>query len=250
MTINTHLRWMQARARRAINNFNLIESGDRIAVGISGGKDSTALLYLLASIRNYRGFDFSLVPIHIDPGWNGLGLNPPNLRPLQELCSSLSLKLHIEETQIAEIVFVARAESNPCSLCAKMRRGALHNAALDLNCNKVALGHHADDVVETLFLNLFYTGKLGTFSPRTYLSKKDLVLIRPMVYLAEPAVETLINQLELPVAANPCPASGNTKRQEIKQVVHLLESYYPDIREKVLSGLGNLDLDEQWIRRK
>ncbi len=250
MNRQTHLHWMQTRIRRAIRDFNLIEPGDRIAVGISGGKDSTALLYLLASIRDYRGFDFSLFPIHVAPGWGGLGLNPPDLTSLEAFCAGLSLKLHREETQIAEIVFAARAETNPCSLCAKMRRGALHNAALALNCNKVALGHHADDVVETFFLNLFYTGKLGTFSPRTYLSKKNLVLIRPMVYLAEPAVETLATQLQLPVAANPCPASGQTKRQEIKQLVQTLAANYPDLREKVLTGLGNLDLDEIWNQRK
>lgn len=250
MNRQTHLHWMQTRIRRSIRDFNLIEPGDRIAVGISGGKDSTALLYLLASIRKFRGFNFSLFPIHVAPGWGGLGLNTPDLTALETFCTGLSLHLHREETQIAEIVFKARAETNPCSLCAKMRRGALHNAALALNCNKVALGHHADDVVETFFLNLFYTGKLGTFSPRTYLSKKDLVLIRPMVYLAEPAVETLTAQLQLPVVANPCPASGRTKREEIKQLVQTLEANYPDLREKVLTSLGNLDLDEIWNRRR
>ncbi|MGI6648863.1 MAG: tRNA 2-thiocytidine biosynthesis TtcA family protein [Bacillota bacterium] len=243
-----YLRWILSRVRRAIKDFSLIEPNDRIAVGISGGKDSIALLHLLARLRSYRGFNFELIPIHLSLGWEGLGLMGPELPPLQQYCANLNLPLYIEKTQIAEIVFVARQESNPCSLCAKMRRGALHNTALALGCNKVALGHHADDVVETLFLNLFYTGKLGTFSPRTYLSKKNLVLIRPMVYLPERALQSLTRSLNLPIIVNPCPASGQTKRQEMKKIVNFLESRYPDVREKVLTALGNRDLDEQWLR--
>jgi tRNA 2-thiocytidine biosynthesis protein TtcA len=241
-------KWVRTRLRRAIQDFNLIEPGDRIAIGVSGGKDSMALLYLLANLKYYRGFHFSLVPIHLVLGWESLGLTNPNLEVLKTSCSSLSLPLHVETTQIAEIVFQARQETHPCSLCAKMRRGALHNAAVNLGCNKVALGHHADDVVETLFLNLFYTGQLATFSPRTYLSKKNLVLIRPLVYLPEKALTDLARTHSLPTLHNPCPASGRTKRQEVKHIVHLLEAYYPDIRDKVLTALGNRSLDGIWIR--
>ena len=216
-------------------------------MGISGGKDSTALLYLLSSIRNYRGFDFSLLPIHVAPGWDGLGLNPPDLTALEAFCAGLSLQLHREETQIAEIVFKERAETNPCSLCAKMRRGALHNAALALNCNKVALGHHADDVVETFFLNLFYNGKLGTFSPRTYLTKKNLVLIRPMVYLAEPTCK-----LWRPSSScrwHPCPASGGLAPGD-KAARANVSSQLPRPARKITDQPRNLDLDEIWDRRK
>lgn len=244
-----NLRWVMTRIRRAINTYKMIESKDRIAVGISGGKDSVTLLYLLSLLKNYSAFDFTLVPIHLSLGWESLGLSSPDLSPIEDFCSRLSLNLHIKKTQISEVIFVARQESNPCSLCAKMRRGALHNAALELGCNKVALGHHLDDAVETLFLNLFYTGRFSSFSPNTYLSRKNLVLIRPLVYLREQTITKLANKKNLPIITNPCPADKQSKRHEVKKIIHHLESYYPDIREKILTALVNLDQESRWSTR-
>jgi len=230
-------RYLLKQVRRAVNDFRLIEPEDRIAVGLSGGKDSLALLWALARLQKFRGFSFYLQAVHLDLGWTHIGQTAAPVTELEKLCFNLGVPLHIENTRIAEIVFQVRQEPNPCSLCAKLRRGALHRAALRFNCNKVALGHHADDAVETLFLNLFYSGRLETFSPRTYLTNTGLTVIRPLIYLKEKEILQAMRSLNLPSFANPCPSSGETKRQEVKEVVSCLAARFPDLHLRAITAL-------------
>lgn len=236
-------RWIFARVRQAVRDFGLIAPGDSIAVGLSGGKDSVVLLYILARLRRFRGFDFELKAIFLDLGWSGIGIVPSDIEHLHTLCAELEVPFHCESTQIAEIVFEARREPHPCSLCANLRRGALNNAAKALGCSKVALGHHADDVIETYFLNLFYNGQMNTFSPRTLLTRSGLTVVRPMVYLEEKTVSHLALAKGFPVMKNPCPASGKTKRQEVKETVQLLSTRCPELRSRVLTALKNVHPD-------
>lgn len=234
-------RWIMSRVRKAIKDFGLISPGDRIAVSLSGGKDSLGLLYILSQLRHFREMDFDLLAIYVDLGWAGIGIAPAETEPLSNFCRELQVPMFCETTQIAEIVFAARQESNPCSLCANLRRGALNNAAKALGCQKVALGHHADDVIETYLLNLFYNGQMNTFSPRTILTRSGLTIIRPMIYLEEKAISQLADKEGLPVIENPCPVSGKTKRQEIKEIVRWLNSRYPEIRSRFLTALKNFN---------
>lgn len=236
-------RWIFARVRQAVKDFGLISPGDNIAVGLSGGKDSIVLLYALSRLKRFHGFDFKLQAVHLDLGWSGIGIAPEAVEPLRNACGELEVPFIHEPTQIAEIVFVARKEAHPCALCANLRRGALNHVAKSLGCNKVALGHHADDIIETFFLNLFYNGQMNTFSPRTLLSRSGLTLIRPLVYLPESAISQMIVEEGLPVVNNPCPASGRTKRQEIKEVVHWLSSRYPELRTRMLTAFKNVSPD-------
>ena len=171
--------------RKAIQEYGMIEPGDRIAVGISGGKDSIALAAGLAGLQKFIGIPFQLVGVTLDPGWNG---QRTDYGPIGQMCESMGMAYHVLETEIGPIVFEAREESNPCSLCARMRRGALHDAAKQFGCNKIALGHHYDDAVETFVMNLFHEGRVGCFSPVTYLSRKDLTMIRPLILSPEPEI--------------------------------------------------------------
>ncbi len=204
----------------------MIAQGDRVAVGISGGKDSAALLYILSVFKRHSPVNFELIPVYVHMGW------PVNLQPLQDLAEQLKLTLQVEETRIARIVFETRKEKNPCALCANMRRGALHQAALKLKCNKVALGHHLDDAINTFLLNLIYTGKMDTFKPVTYLDRTDLYMIRPMITLPEAILVSLVRRENLPLLKNPCPVSGKTKRSEMETLLEQLSTQYPDLREK------------------
>ncbi|MBO7175917.1 MAG: tRNA 2-thiocytidine(32) synthetase TtcA, partial [Clostridia bacterium] len=204
--------------RRAVDDYEMIHEGDKIAVGISAGKDSLTLLYALAGLRRFYPKKFELVAITVDMGFEGM-----DFTPIRELCEKLDVPYIVAKTEISHIIFDIRKEKNPCSLCAKMRRGALHNAAKEAGCNSVALGHHFDDVVETFMLNLFYEGRLGCFQPVTYLSRKDITVIRPMIYMPEKDVRYFANRVELPVIKSPCPADGNTERESMKQLLHNLE---------------------------
>ena len=168
--------------RKAINEFDLIQDGDRIAVGVSGGKDSLVLLEGLIRLKRFIGIDYSIVAITLDPQFNGV---QGDYSSVAELCDREGVEYRLERTHIGEIVFDIRKETNPCSLCAKMRRGALHDTAIEMGCNKIALGHHYNDAVETFVMNLFTEGRIGCFSPKTYLSKKDITLIRPLVFASE-----------------------------------------------------------------
>ncbi len=210
----------------------MIEDGDKIAVGLSGGKDSMALLYVLSGLRRFYPKKFELVAITVDMG---LGLDENEVLAVKKVCEELGVYYHIEKTQIGEVVFDVKKESNPCSLCANMRRGALNSAAVNLGCNKVALGHHADDLIETLFLCLFYEGRFSTFSPVTHLSRANLTMIRPMIFLRE--LEIIGFTKDKPIIHNPCPADKNTKREYIKTALKNLEKDNKKLRENVLGAI-------------
>lgn len=219
--------------RRAILNHGMIQPGDKVAVGMSGGKDSTSLLYFLDTISKQKrlGFEFELVPISLDMGFE------MDITPLKTFVTSLGYNLEIVPTNIAQVVFDIKKERSPCSLCAKLRRGILYNRAKELGCNKVALGHHLDDAIETYFMNFLFHGKLTSFEPKSYLSKTDITLIRPLLYLKEQEIIRLVKREQLPVIFNPCPVDKKTKREEIKQLVSSLSENYEDIREKFVMGM-------------
>ena len=224
--------------RRAVDDYEMIHEGDRIAVGISAGKDSLTLLYALAGLRRFYPKKFDLVAITVDMGFEGM-----DFTPIRELCERLDVPYIVAKTEISHIIFDIRKEKNPCSLCAKMRRGALHNAAKEAGCNAVALGHHFDDVVETFMLNLFYEGRLGCFQPVTYLSRKDITVIRPMIYMPEKDIRYFAGRVSLPVVKSTCPADGNTERESMKQLLHSLERENKGLRYRIFGALqrGNID---------
>ncbi len=233
------LRQLQSLMRRAIADYDMISPGDSIAVGLSGGKDSLTLLAGLAALRRYYPHPFTLRALTLD-----LGFDPAaDFSGLAAFCEALSVPFTLKSTEIGRIVFDIREEKNPCSLCAKMRRGALNDLAKELGCNKLALGHHFDDAVETLFLNLFYEGRLGCFSPVTYLSRADLTVIRPMIYVEERQIRALVRRESYPVYHNPCCADGATKRQEVKELLRRLERDNPGLRERAMGALQRAGLD-------
>ena len=227
-----NLQQLMSKTRRALDQYNMIQDGDKIAVGLSGGKDSMALLYTLAGLRRFYPKKFELVAITVDMG---LGLDEQEVDAVKKVCQELDVFYHIEKTQIGEVVFDVKKESNPCSLCANMRRGALNSAAVNLGCNKVALGHHADDLIETLFLCLFYEGRFSTFSPVTVLTRANLTMIRPMIFLRE--MEIIGFTKDKPIIHNPCPADKNTRREYIKTVLKNLEKDNKKLRENVLGAI-------------
>ena len=224
--------------RRAVDDYQMIKAGDKIAVGISGGKDSLTLLCALAQLRRFYTEPFELVGISVDMGLDGMDFSG-----VEQLCARLEVPFHRVETQISKIIFDVRKEKNPCSLCAKMRRGALHSAAKELGCNKVALGHHFDDVVETFMLNLFFEGRLGCFQPVTYLSRMDIHLIRPMIYMPEKDVRYFASKTELPIVKSTCPADGETEREEMKKLLATLERQNKGLRYRIFGAIqrGNID---------
>jgi tRNA 2-thiocytidine biosynthesis protein TtcA len=219
--------------RRAVLNHQLIEPGDKVAIGMSGGKDSTSLLYFLDMIAKQKrlGFEFEIVPITLAMGFD------VDIAPLQAFTTSLGYELEIVPTNIAQVVFDIREERSPCSLCAKLRRGILYNRAKELGCNKVALGHHLDDAIETYFMNFLFHGQMASFEPKSYLSKTGITLIRPLIYVEEKQIIHFVKREQLPVIFNPCPVDKQTKREEIKHLVTNLAQSYPDIREKFIMGM-------------
>lgn len=231
--------------RRADADFHMIEPGDRVAVGVSGGKDSLVLLYALALYRKFSKNPFTLIAVTLS-----LGLEPFDLSGIQALCERLEVPYVIKKTEIAKVVFEDRQEKNPCSLCAKMRRGALTDLCNELGCKKLALGHHADDAVETLFMSLLYEGRLHTFHPTTYLSRSGITQIRPLVYVDEDHIARLAKRLELPVVESPCPANGRTKREDIRDLIDLICERYPEGRAYMLSALRNEEQYGLWNRPK
>lgn len=224
--------------RRAVDDYQMIEEGDRIAVGVSAGKDSLTLLHALAELRRFYPKRFELVAITID-----MGFPNADFTPVREFCERLDVPYHVFPSEIYKIIFEVRKEKNPCSLCAKMRRGALHNAAKSLGCNRVALGHHFDDAVETFMLNLFYEGRIGCFSPVTYLSRADLHLIRPMIYLPEKDVRYFAAHTELPVVKSSCPADGNTEREAMKQLLSTLDREHKGLRYRIFGAMQRGEID-------
>ncbi|MHC5226763.1 tRNA lysidine(34) synthetase [Enterococcus sp. LJL99] len=230
--------------RRAILNHEMIQPGDKVAVGMSGGKDSTSLLYFLDMISKQKrlGFEFEVVPISLDMGFE------MDITPLKTFVDSLGYDLEIVPTNIAKVVFDIKKERSPCSLCAKLRRGILYNRAKELGCNKVALGHHLDDAIETYFMNFLFHGQMASFEPKSYLSKTDITLIRPLLYLREQEVIRFVKREQLPVVFNPCPVDKKTKREEIKHLVSSLAENYEDIREKFIMGMEQGTADNFWTR--
>ena len=224
--------------RRAVDDYGMIQAGDRIAVGVSGGKDSLCLLYALAELRRFYPTPFEVVAITVD-----MGFENADFSPLAELCESLSVEYSIVKTEIASIIFDYRKEKNPCSLCAKMRRGTLHARAKELGCNKVALGHHFDDAVETFMMNLFFEGRLGCFSPVTYLSNRDITLIRPLIYAEEKDVAYFSRRRSLPIAKNPCPEDHATEREATKGRLRQLEKEIPGLRHRIFHAICKAELD-------
>jgi len=225
--------------RRGIDDYNMIQEGDKIAVGVSAGKDSLTLLCAMAYLRRFYPKKFELIAITVDMGFD----EGMDFGPIQRLCDELDVPYHIVPTQIYKIIFDVRKEANPCSLCAKMRRGALHNAAKELGCTSVALGHHFDDVVETFMLNLFFEGRLGCFSPVTELSRVGIKLIRPMIYMPEKDVAEFARKNQLPVINSPCPADKNTEREEMKQLLRSLERENKGLRYRIFGAICRGELD-------
>ena len=220
--------------RQAVDAYGLIDNGDKIAIGISGGKDSLALLYALEKLMRFYPKKFQIQAITVDLGFDGF-----DLEPIKSLCGQLGVPYRILPTDIGKIVFQERQESSPCSLCAKLRKGALNQAALDLGCNKVAYGHHKNDIVETMLLSLIYEGRFYSFSPKTYLDRTGLTLIRPLIYVDEADLIGFSNKYHLPLCKNPCPADGFTKREYVKKIMKILEHDNPGVRQRMFHAIIN-----------
>ena len=223
--------------RKAIDDYHMIEENDKIAIGISGGKDSLTLLYALHGLQRFYPKHFDIHAVTVDLGFQNL-----NLEEIKTLCSSLGVQYHIIETDIAKIIFEDRKENNPCSLCAKMRKGALNDAIKAIGCNKVAYAHHKDDVVETLLMSLIFEGRFHTFSPVTYLDRTGLTVIRTLLYMNEADVIGFINKYQVPVVKSPCPADGNTKREYIKELLKHLNQENPGVKERMFTAIHNGNL--------
>ena len=224
--------------RRAVDDYEMINEGDKIAVGVSAGKDSLTLLCAMANLRRFYPKKFELCAITVDMGFEGIDLSP-----IAKFCEELDVEYHVVPTQIYKIIFEVRKEKNPCSLCAKMRRGALYGYAKQIGCNKVAFGHHFDDVVETFMLNLFYEGRLGCFQPVTYLSNTDITLIRPMIYMPEKDVRYFASKTELPIVKSTCPADGNTEREEMKKLLASIEKTNKGLRYRIFGAIQRGEID-------
>ena len=224
--------------RRCVDDYDMIQEGDKIAVGVSGGKDSLVLLVLLAGLRKYFNKSFSLEAVTIDMG---LGMDYSRI---SKLCEDLDVPYTIVKTEISAIIFDHRKEKNPCSMCAKMRRGALNQALKDRGCNKLALGHHYDDAVETFVMSLLYEGRISCFQPVTNLDRMGVIQIRPMLYITEKSADNFCRRMELPVIENRCPADKHTKREEIKNLVFELQGRYPDFKDRVFGAMQRLPLPE------
>ncbi len=225
--------------RAAVDRYNMIEEGDRIAVGVSGGKDSLALLAGLAHLKRYYPKKFELVAISVDPCFDN---QETDFSSIEKLCRDLGVEYIIRRTELASVVFEKMKSQSPCSLCAKMRRGILHDMAKEAGCNKLALGHHSDDAAETFIMNLFCGGSIGCFRPVTYLSNKDLWMIRPMILADESKITALAENNNLPVVKSACPMDKNTERERSKELIKSLSKDYPDLKAKILGAMerGNI----------
>lgn len=232
------LQQVYSLVRKAIDDYNMIVSSDKIAVGISGGKDSLTLLSAMQGLRRFYPVPFELCAVTVDLGFDNL-----NFDKIKELCISYDVEYHIIKTDIAKIIFEDRKESNPCSLCAKMRKGALNDAMKAIGCNKVAYAHHKDDVVETMMMSLVYEGRFHTFRPVTYLDRMGITVIRPMIYMNEADVIGFVNKNHIPVVKSPCPADGHTKREYIKELVRGINREAPGVKERMFTAVQNGKLE-------
>jgi tRNA(Ile)-lysidine synthase TilS/MesJ len=230
------LQQLYSRVRRCVDEYAMIEAGDRIAVGVSGGKDSLCALVGLAGLARFYPKKFEVVGITLDLGYGA------DWSPVADLCRELGVEYRVVPTQIKQIVFDVRKESNPCALCANLRRGALNTAALSAGCGKVALGHHTDDAVETFLMSLIYEGRLATFAPVTYLDRTGITVLRPLLYCREYETRSFAAEAALPVTKNPCPADGGTKRQRVKEIAAGLREERADIYEKIFGAIRRCPL--------
>lgn len=233
-----NIRRLLSYTRRALDDYKMIEEGDCIAVGISGGKDSLALLAALWNLKMFYPVNYRLCAITVDMGFEG-----SDYSTIESFCKEMDIEYRVVNSDLARIIFDVRKESNPCSLCAKMRRGILHDTAKAMGCNKIALGHHFDDVVETFMMNLFNEGRLGSFRPVTYLSRKDITVIRPLVYAPEKDVEYFVRQNDLPVCHSLCPEDKHTDREKVKQLLHTLEKENKGLRHRIFVAMKKAGID-------
>lgn len=224
--------------RRAVDDYHMIEAGDKIAIGISGGKDSLTLLCALHGLKRFYPKPFEIHAVTVDLGFKNLDLDK-----IKALCEELDVPYTIVKTDIAEIVFEQRKEASPCSLCAKMRKGALNEAMKQIGCNKIAYGHHKDDIIESFMMSLIYEGRIHTFSPVTYLDRMDVTVIRPLMYMKEADVIGFVNKAGLPVAKSPCPVDGYTKREYTKQLIAQINRENPGVKERMFTAIQNQNLE-------
>jgi len=233
-----HIQRILGQVRRAIQDYDMIEDGDKIAIGVSGGKDSMTLLTTLRQLQSFYPKKFELEAISLT-----MGIGNADFTPVAQYCREIGVNYTVEETNIGKIIFEIRQEQNPCSMCANLRRGALHNVSKKLGCNKVALGHHKDDAIETLLLSTFYEGRIHTFSPVTYLDKKELYLIRPLIYVEEKQIKSLVKLGHFPIVKSPCHIDGKTKRQYIKDLIFELQKDKSDIKSTLFGAIKRAEID-------
>ena len=220
--------------RQALDAYDMIDPGDKIAVGLSGGKDSLALLYAMKHLQKFYPKSFDLCAVTVDLGFGNFDLQAAKI-----FCQKLSVPYTVVPTEISQIVFESRQESNPCALCAKMRKGALNKAAKDLGGNKIAYAHHRDDVIDTMMLSLIYEGRFHTFSPKTYLDRMDLFVIRPFLYVSEADIIGFKNRYQLPVCKNPCPVDGKTKREFVKNLIKSINTEAPGVKDRFFHAVAS-----------
>ena len=227
-----NLQRLMSQTRKAIDVYELIEENDKIAIGISGGKDSLALLYAMNGLKKYYPKKFTIYAVTVDLGFDNIDFGK-----IREICKSLNIPYECIKTEISTIVFHERNETNPCSLCAKMRKGALNVRMKELGCNKIAYAHHKDDVINTMLLSLFYEGRFHTFSPKTYMDDVNLTVIRPFVFTYEADIIGFINKYNIPVLKSPCPVDGHTKREYTKQLLKQIAKENPGVKERIFSAI-------------
>lgn len=234
------MRKILSRTRAAVDDYNMIQDGDKIAVGVSGGKDSVMLLKALCDLKRFYPAKFEIVAITLDMRFDN---KDGDFSPIQKLCDEYGIEYVIQRTDLYEIIFNIRKEECPCSLCARMRRGILHDTAKQLGCNKIALGHHLDDAAQTFMMNLLIESRIGCFAPVTYLSRRDITMIRPLIYVRETAVEQAVERLSLPVIESKCPANEKTKREDAKILLQKLSDEYGDVPERIIGAMQRASID-------
>ena len=235
-----------SRVRSCVDRYSMIEDGDRIAVGVSGGKDSLALLCVLSELRKFYPEKYDLCALMLDMGFDAsetVGAAPSDTSEIAELCSRLGVEFHVKRTEIARVSFDVRKESNPCSLCARMRRGSLHDLAKEYGVNKLALGHHIADAAETVMLNLFFEARIGCFSPVTYLSRKDLTMIRPLLLTEERDIKTFVKKASLPVMKSPCPMDKTSERAKMKDMLHAFDREHRGLYTRIVGAVERGGID-------
>ena len=228
------------KVRAAVEKYNMIEDGDRIAVGVSGGKDSLMLLKAMCELKRFYSAEFTVVAITLDMRFEN---KDGDFSAVKEMCDQYGVEYVVKPTDLYEIIFNIRKESNPCALCSRMRRGILHDTAKELGCNKIALGHHLDDAAETFMMNLLIESRVGCFAPVTYLSRRDITMIRPLVYVREREVTAAAERLNLPVVESKCPANEHTKREDVKNLLAELSKQYGDVPEKIVGAMQRGAID-------